>query len=273
MTNHGQKTPWEHQRRLRWSLGTIADGHAGSVRRRGARPERHERRHREGRNTRRRWRAGDTLTYDVKASGDTSLFCDAYQTGTGVCTVVAGIDNAHTVTYTVETTWLSYPDEYDRPHRMVQSRDRWSDQRAHVEDSGRPPGVTTSIGPGAKCPIPPTEERPLLATMTLVSSEANIGTNKTLQWAVNPQISVENDEATEGTDTHLIFNVTLLPPALETTTADYGTQGASATGGGVDFTDTNGTLTWTAGAEHQEGPGPDRRRQRPPTAERKCSSS
>ena len=64
---------------------------------------------------------------------------------------------------------------------------------------------------------------------------------------MNPQISVENDEATEGTDTHLIFNVTLLPPALETTTADYGTQGASATGGGVDFTDTNGTLTWTAG--------------------------
>ena len=85
--------------------------------------------------------------------------------------------------------------------------------------------------------------------MTLVAhgSDYNLGPNTTLQFAVNPQISVENDEATEGTDTNLIFKVTLLPPALETTTADYGTQGASATGGGVDFTDTNGTLTWTAG--------------------------
>ena len=188
---------------------------------------------------------GGYLTYDVKASGDTSLFCANYSP-TGPCGELAGIDDAHTVTYTVETTWRSYPDEYDRPHRMVQSRTVGAINGRTSRTRGALRGDNW-YWTRRQGPIPPTEERPLLATMTLVSSEANIGTNKTLQWAVNPQISVENDEATEGTDTHLIFNVTLLPPALETTTADYGTQGASATGGGVDFTDTNGTLTWTAG--------------------------
>ena len=169
---------------------------------------------------------GGYLTYDVKASGDTSLFCANYSP-TGPCGELAGIDDAHTVTYTVETTWRSYPDEYDRPHRMVQSRTVGAINGRTSRTRGALRGDNW-YWTRRQGPIPPTEERPLLATMTLVSSEANIGTNKTLQWAVNPQISVENDEATEGTDTHLIFNVTLLPPALETTTAQYSTTGRHA---------------------------------------------
>ena len=94
------------------------------------------------------------------------------------------------------------------------------------------------------------EDRPLQATMTLVEVESghNIGPNNTLKFNVNPQITVENAEATEGTDTHLVFKLTLLPPALETTTVQYRTTAGTATGGGVDYTDINPTtMTWNAG--------------------------
>ena len=110
---------------------------------------------------------GGYLTYDVKASGDTSLFCANYSP-TGPCGEVAGIDDAHTVTYTVETTWRSYPDEYDRPHRMVQSRTVGAINGRTSRTRGALRGDNW-YWTRRQGPIPPTEERPLLATMTLVS--------------------------------------------------------------------------------------------------------
>ena len=191
---------------------------------------------------------GVYLKYGVKASGDTSVFCAERDRGVPTHCTNGGRDDssdAHTVVYAVELEWT-------KPLGAITG--------LPVRTVGGLNGYTATTKPAIigqtwrwddriEGPISATETRPLLATMRLVSvgTEYNVGPNNTLKFAVNPQISVENDEATEGTDTHLIFKVTLLPPALETTTAEYGTVGATATGGGVDFTDTNGTLTWTAG--------------------------
>ena len=142
------------------------------------------------------------LTYDVKASGDTSLFCSGYHSSTLRCEGHSGSDDAHTVTYTVETTWRSY-DEYNRPggsglpSRTVGAiNGRTSRTRSALRSDNW--YWTRHEGP-----LPPREERPLVATMTLVSSEADadIGTNKTLQWVVNPEIVIltQGIAATEGT--------------------------------------------------------------------------
>ena len=189
---------------------------------------------------------GVYLKYGVKATGDTSVFC-AKTNNVGDCqgSGLTASDDAHTVVYAVELEWTKPLGAITGlPVRTVGGLNGFNATTRPVTI-----GATWRWDDRIEGPISATETRPLLATMRLVSvgTEYNVGSNNTLKFAVNPQISIENDEATEGTDTHLIFKVTLLPPALETTTADYGTQGASATGGGVDFTDTNGTLTWTAG--------------------------
>ena len=77
-------------------------------------------------------------------------------------------------------------------------------------------------------------------------TEYNIGTSNTLEFAVNPQISIEDAEATEGTDTHLEFKVTLLPAALEPTTVSYFTTDVSATAG-TDYTQTSSAVLWSVG--------------------------
>ena len=186
------------------------------------------------------------LTYDVKASGDTSLFCDGYGIS-GPCSTLAASDDAHTVTYTVETTWQSY-DEYNRPGGSgLPSRTvgAINGKTSRTQDAIRGDNWYWTRREG---PLPPREERPLLATMTLVSSEANIGANKTLQWAVNPQFTLvpQSTTVSEGTDTHAIFAVFLDPPALETTTVQYATSDGSATAGS-DYTATSGTLTFSVG--------------------------
>ena len=205
---------------------------------------------------------GAYLEYDVKASGSTRFFCGPKTSGGGTVCNDGGSnarlsDDAHTMNYAVEITWEKPLREVSQEQIVTTGSDGGLERKtvgglnAQNSRNGHVSGPLNAnlywdrFGPLVNA----SEHHPLLATMTLVAhgTEYNVGPNNTLRFAVNPQISVENDEATEGTDTHLIFNVTLLPPALETTTADYGTQGASATGGGVDFTDTNGTLTWTAG--------------------------
>ena len=189
---------------------------------------------------------GTYLTYDVKASGDTSLFCDEYGSS-GRCSTLAASDDAHTVTYTVETTWRSY-DEYNRPSRSgLPSRTVGAINGKTSRTRGAIRGDNW-YWTRREGPLPSREERPLLATMTLVSSEANIGTNKTLQWAVNPQFTLvpQSTTVTEGTDTHAIFAVFLDPPALEATTVQYATSDGSATAGS-DYTATSGTLTFSVG--------------------------
>ena len=217
MTNHGHRTSSEHQRWLRWHLGTMLMGilalnggeaHAQSMNvdiERGAHPahvsaEDH----------------GAYLTYDVKASGDTSLSCAEY-TPSGPCKTLTASDDAHTVTYAVETTWRSY-DDYNRPGGSgLPSRTEGAINARTSRTSGAIRGDNW-YWTRREGPISPTEERPLLATMTLVSSEAGtgIGTNKTLQWAVNPQFTLvpQSTTVSEGTDTHAIFAVFLDPPAL-----------------------------------------------------------
>ena len=192
---------------------------------------------------------GAYLEYGVKASGNTSVFCGQRDRAVPTLCTVTGrkaSDDDHTVVYAVETEWTApLGSSGGLP---VRTEGGLNGATATKRSSFYSTGIWRWNN-RVEGPISATETRPLLATMRLVKvgTEYNVGANNTLQFAVNPQISVENDEATEGTDTHLVFKVTLLPPPLETTTADYGTQGASATGGGVDFTDTNGTLTWTAG--------------------------
>ena len=188
------------------------------------------------------------LTYDVKASGDTSLFCDGYGIS-GPCSTLAASDDAHTVTYTVETTWQSY-DEYNRPSRSgLPSRTvgAINGKTSRTQDAIRGDNWYWTRREG---PLPPREERPLVATMTLVSSEADadIGTNKTLQWVVNPEIVIltQGIAATEGTDTHMEFPVSLRPTPLETVTVDYTTKDLTATAGS-DYTATSGTLTFSPG--------------------------
>ena len=188
------------------------------------------------------------LTYDVKASGDTSLFCDGYGIS-GPCSTLAASDDAHTVTYTVETTWQSY-DEYNRPGGSgLPSRTvgAINGKTSRTQDAIRGDNWYWTRREG---PLPPREERPLVATMTLVSSEADadIGTNKTLQWVVNPEIVIltQGIAATEGTDTHMEFPVSLRPPPLETVTVDYTTKDLTATAGS-DYTATSGTLTFSPG--------------------------
>ena len=191
---------------------------------------------------------GVYLKYSVKASGDTSVFC-AQRDGSNPALCAArgrtSSDDAHTVVYAVELEWT-------KPLGAITG--------LPVRTMGGLNGFTATTKPAnigdnwrwdnrIEGPISATETRPLLATMRLISvgTEYNVGSNNTLKFAVNPQISVENDEATEGDDANLVFTVTLLPPALETTTVDYGTRSATATGGGVDFADTSGTLTWSVG--------------------------
>ena len=246
MTKHGRRTSSERLGWLRWSLSAMLTGilalSAGESGAQSMDLDIERRGHPTSVSTETH---GAYLKYGVTATGDTSRFCGATSQTTGRCVDEEKTDDAHSVPYAVEIEWTATTGgSGGLPSRTVGAVN---------------PGTATSkptILRGVwrwddkmEGPIEANEHRPLLATIRLIKigSEYNVGSNNTLKYAVNPQISVENDEATEGTDTHLIFNVTLLPPALETTTAQYSTTGDTATGGGVDFTDTNGTLTWTAG--------------------------
>ena len=61
-----------------------------------------------------------------------------------------------------------------------------------------------------------------------------------------PWLSVEDAEATEGTDATMDFTVTLAPAAGGTVTVDYATSDGTATEP-ADYASTTGTLTFTAG--------------------------
>ena len=255
MTNHGHRTSSEHQRWLRWSLGAMVMGILALTTSESVAQSLNLEIERAGFPTTVSSEThGAYLEYGVKASGNTSVFCEQRDRAMPTLCTVHGRnanDDDHTVVFAVETEWTApLGSSGGLPVRTEGGLNgATATTRSILYSTGIWRWDNKTVGP-----INASEDRPLLATMRLVKvgTEYNVGTNNTLKWAVNPQISVENDEATEGTDTHLIFKVTLLPPALETTTVNYGTQAATATGGGVDFTDTSGTLTWTAGQTIKE---------------------
>ena len=188
---------------------------------------------------------GAFLEYGIKATGNTQAAFCSNTDQFSQCTDegLDATDDEHTVTYAVETAWTR-----TRSGGPLPSRTQGGVNGATARTKGR--GVNDIWWWDQRQGlIGAHEDRPLQATMTLVEVESghNIGPNNTLKFNVNPQISIENAEATEGTDANLVFKVTLLPPALETTTANYISIAATATGGGVDYSDVSGTLTWTAG--------------------------
>ena len=189
---------------------------------------------------------GVYLRCGVKATQDTSVFCGERDGVTRKCTVggLLTTDDANTVPFAVETEW--------RKTRLG------AGGLPTRTEGGLNAGTATTkaqLTPGTwrwdnkiEGPINATEDRPLLATMRLVKvgTEYNIGPNNTLQFAVNPQISIEHAEATEGTNSHLEFKVTLLPKALETTKVSCYTIAATAEVG-TDYTDSRGDVTWSTG--------------------------
>ena len=99
--------------------------------------------------------------------------------------------------------------------------------------------------------IPRDDQRPLRATVTMTvidTAKAKAGTTTTHQLVLNPKIVIltQGISATEGTDTHMEFPVSMTPPPLEPVTVDYATKDYSATAGS-DYTATSGTLTFAAG--------------------------
>ena len=188
---------------------------------------------------------GVYLRCGVKATQDTSVFCTDRNVHM-MCedNGLDGSDDAHTVPYAVETEWT----KTRLADRALPGKTVGGLNAKTATTKSRSPTGIWRWDNRIEGPISATEDRPLLATMRLVKegTEYNVGPNNTLQFAVNPQISIENDEATEGTDTHLKFKVTLLPKALETTTVSYGTIPVDATAG-TDYTHVAATLTWTAG--------------------------
>ncbi|WP_420622665.1 Calx-beta domain-containing protein [Candidatus Poriferisodalis sp.] len=115
-------------------------------------------------------------------------------------------------------------------------------------------------------PISSAEDRPMLARVQIIDpddiapandiyddaydhwgfSGYNVGSADSLLIAVNPQLSVVDASATEGTDSHLIFRVKLAPQATETVTVEYATSDGTATADD-DYTQTSGTLTFNVG--------------------------
>ena len=249
MTNHGHRTSSEHQRWLRWSLGAMVMGILALTTSESVAQSLNLEIERAGFPTTVSSEThGTYLEYGVKASGNTSVFCGQRDRANPTLCTVSGrtaTDDDHTVVFAVETEWTA---------------PLGSSGGLPVRTEGGLNGATATTRPilystgiwrwdnRVEGPISATEDRPLLGTMRLVKvgTEYNVGTNNTLQFAVNPQISVENDEATEGTDTHLVFKVTLLPPPLETTTVSYFTVPVDATAG-TDYTHVAGTLTWSVG--------------------------
>ena len=249
MTNHGHRTSSEHQRWLRWSLGAMVMGILALTTSESVAQSLNLEIERAGFPTTVSSEThGAYLEYGVKASGNTSVFCEVRDVSNrSLCTVHGrnATDDDHTVVYAVETEWTApLGSSGGLP---VRTEGGLNGATATTRSSLYSTGIWRWDN-RVEGPISATEDRPLLATMRLVKvgTEYNVGSNNTLQFAVNPQISIENAEATEGTDSHLEFKVTLLPEALETTTVSYGTIAATATAG-TDYTHVSGTLTWSAG--------------------------
>ena len=192
-----------------------------------------------------------TLRYQIKATGDRTqlaLFCggvDAHQPNGFPCPNRQSSQPQSTVPLELDIEWQDF-DEFDRQHK--------TGLLVHTKTAITPHAAVNSNNMGAGeewywdrtiTGISRHEERPLRATvtMTVKGSKARAGSTTSVQLAINPQIIVFDDDATEGTDTHLEFVVGLYPPAVETTTIDYATSDGSATAGS-DYTATSGTLTF-----------------------------
>ena len=248
MTKHGRRTSSEHQGWLRWSLGTMLMGilalNAGEARGQSLNLEIERRGHPTSVSTETN---GVYLKYGIKATGNTGVFCTVFDVD-GVCKPLRQReeeDDAHTVPFAVETEWTrTRLGGSGLPTRTVGALNGASATTKGISSRT----ATWRWDNKIEGPISATEDRPLLATMRLVNygNEYNIGTSNTLQFAVNPQISIEDAEATEGTNTHLEFKVTLLPAALETTSVSYGTTDLSATAG-IDYTHSRGAVIWSVG--------------------------
>ena len=65
-----------------------------------------------------------------------------------------------------------------------------------------------------------------------------------------PALFVDDAEAREGSDTHLVFRVTLRPASASRVTVEYDTSDGSATAP-ADYTETDGTLTFQPGETRQ----------------------
>ena len=91
------------------------------------------------------------------------------------------------------------------------------------------------------------DDRPMhFKPKLLPGSQYTLHSDRSLKFAVNPQIEVKDASATEGTNANLRFEVQLRPAPVESMTVDYATSDGTATAGS-DYTATSGTLTFTAG--------------------------
>ena len=91
------------------------------------------------------------------------------------------------------------------------------------------------------------DDRPMhFKPKLLPGSLYTLHSDRSLKFAVNPQIEVKDASATEGTNANLRFEVQLRPAPVESMTVDYATSDGTATAGS-DYTATSGTLTFSAG--------------------------
>ena len=91
------------------------------------------------------------------------------------------------------------------------------------------------------------DDRPMhFKPKLLPGSQYTLHSERSLKFAVNPQIEVKDASATEGTNANLRFEVQLRPAPVESMTVDYATSDGTATAGS-DYTATSGTLTFSAG--------------------------
>ena len=108
-----------------------------------------------------------------------------------------------------------------------------------VEPTGNGPVTFRLTGGGPPCTtwrwaVPCTRDGRVLSNAPSVTIQGPAG------------ISVADAEATEGTDPHMTFTVTLSRPALAPVSVDYATADGTATQPD-DYTETSGTLTFSAG--------------------------
>ena len=84
------------------------------------------------------------------------------------------------------------------------------------------------------------------ATTCFQFRKISVGLAVQVPFVAPARLSVADAEATEGEGAALAFTVTLDPAAAVTVTVDYATADGTATAG-EDYTETNGTLTFTPG--------------------------
>ena len=184
-----------------------------------------------------------TWRFEWVASGSTSGFCHKPQAITRQCTSLTKL----ALHQELDIEWEKYdrigPPVPNHSSGTLMARNAIDWQNKFESSNYRWTGEFNGFSRN--------DDRPLLATVHLrkVGTNWTMGSTTSLQFAVNPQIELfPADDATEGTDSHLNYVVTLTPPATETTTVDYATNAQHSTAtAGSDYTATSGTLTFAVG--------------------------